>query len=222
VASNQVSLTDLHTATAAAGASAVAAAVGAVAGCGLAERRLARLEVAAPRHAQTAGSVTGALSGVAAVFAARHAGSWWLLPALLVWAYGLAAAATCDAFTQRVPTALVRQGAAATAVLVLGAAAVTGHWRWAALAAICAVAAAAIFAFCWRFLDAGFGDVRIAVLGGIGLADPTHEGVLAAVAAFIGITLSQAIATLARGGNRHTLFPYGPGIAMAFLIAAIV
>jgi leader peptidase (prepilin peptidase)/N-methyltransferase len=212
--------TDLDIATTAAVASA-AAVVGAVAGGSLVGLGLAQLEVVAPRHARAAGYVTGALGGVAAVLATRHAGSWWLLPALLVWAYGLAATATCDGITQRVPTPLVRKATAATAGLVLGAAAVTGHWRWPALALICAAAAAAVFAFCWRFLDAGFGDVRIAVLGGVGLADPTHDGLVAAVAAFIVITLSQAIGTLIRGGNRHTLFPYGPAIAAAFLIAAI-
>ncbi len=49
----------------------------------------------------------------------------------------------------------------------------------------------------------------------------THAGLVAAVGAFIVITLSLAIATLARGGDRHTLFRYGPAIAVAFFAAAI-
>jgi prepilin signal peptidase PulO-like enzyme (type II secretory pathway) len=36
------------------------------------------------------------------------------------------------------------------------------------------------------------------------------------------ITVTQATVTLARGGNRHTTFPYGPAIAAAFVLAAVV
>ena len=42
------------------------------------------------------------------------------------------------------------------------------------------------------------------------------------MAAFILITVTQATVTLARGGNRHTTFPYGPAIAAAFVVAAVV
>jgi leader peptidase (prepilin peptidase) / N-methyltransferase len=222
VSSSSVSLTDLHAPDAAFTAGAVAAVVGVLGGGELVVRGLTQLEVPAPRHVRAAGAVTGLIAGAAAVLAARHAGSWWLLPVALVWAYGLAAAATCDAITQRVPTPLVRQSAGLTAVLVLVAAAGTGHWRWAQAAALAAVATGCVFGFCWRFLGAGFGDVRIAVLGGVGLANPTHTGLTAGLAAFIVITLGQAVTTLARGGNRHTLFPYGPAIALAFLVAAIL
>jgi leader peptidase (prepilin peptidase)/N-methyltransferase len=217
-----VSVTDLHDAAAATGVAALTALAGVAVGGALVRRGLAHLEVSASRRARAAGYGTGALAGVAAVLAARHAGSWWLLPGLLAWSYGLAAAATCDAITQRVPTPLVRQAALTTAVLVLTATAATAHWRWAVLAAISAAAAAVIFAFCWRFLGAGFGDVRLAVLGGIGLAQPTRAGLVAAIAAFTVISLGQAAATLARGGNRRTPFPYGPCIAVAFLVSAIV
>ena len=76
---------------------------------------------------------------------------------------------------------------------------------------------------CWRFAGAGFGDVRLAVLGGLGIVHPTHVGlVVVAVAAFILITVTQATVTLARGGNRHTTFPYGPAIAAAIVVAAVV
>lgn len=221
VTSSRVSITDLHTPGAAFAAGAAASVVGGLVGGELIVRGLAQLEAPAPRHARVAGAVTGLIAVLAAVLAARHADSWWLLPAALVWAYGLAAAATCDAITQRVPTPLVRQSAVLTAVLVLAAAAGAGHWRWAEAAALAAVAAVVVFGFCWRFLGAGFGDVRIAVLGGVGLANPTHAGLTAALAAFIVLTLGQAVTTLARGGNRRTLFPYGPAIAVTFLIAAI-
>lgn len=129
VASTPVSLTDIHTTATALAAGVASAAAGAVASGRLVERGLAQLEVSPPRSARNAGQLVCGLGGVAAVLTARHAGSWWLLPALLIWAYGLAAAATCDALTQRVPTPLVRQAAVATAVLILGAAAATAHWR---------------------------------------------------------------------------------------------
>jgi hypothetical protein len=36
------------------------------------------------------------------------------------------------------------------------------------------------------------------------------------------ITLCQALVTLTRGGTRHSLFPFGPAIAAAFLLAGAV
>jgi leader peptidase (prepilin peptidase)/N-methyltransferase len=144
------------------------------------------------------------------------------LPALLVWAYTLAAAATCDAAIQRIPSPLVRQGGFATAILLVLACVATAHWQWAVLAAICATGAGLILLFCWHFAGAGFGDVRLAVLGGLGLINPTHRGLTFAVAVFIAITLSQATFVLAHGGNRRSQFPYGPALALAFAVAACV
>jgi leader peptidase (prepilin peptidase)/N-methyltransferase len=203
-------------------ASVATATVGALIGGELVERGLAQLEVTGSTAIKRVGRVTGAFGGIAAALAAWQAGSWWLLPALLVWAYVLAAAATCDAATQRIPTPLVRQGTAAVAVLVVLASAAAGQWQWAALAAVCAGTAGVILAVCWRFAGAGLGDVRLAVLGGLGVVHPTHLGLVVAVAAFILITVTQATVTLARGGNRHTTFPYGPAIAAAFVVAAVV
>ena len=79
-----------------------------------------------------------------------------------------------------------------------------------------------ILAVCWRVAGAGFGDVRLATLGGLGLVHPTHLGLVVALAAFILITVTQATVTLARGGNRQTTFPYGPAIAASFVIAAVL
>ncbi|WAX58490.1 hypothetical protein M6B22_06930 [Jatrophihabitans cynanchi] len=109
-----------------------------------------------------------------------------------------------------------------TAVLVLAASAAAGHWKWIGSAVAVSLAAGLIFGFFWRFLGVGFGDVRLAILGGLGLAHPTRVGFLVGFGAFVLITLLQAVITLARGGNRRSLFPYGPAIAMAFLLAAAV
>jgi leader peptidase (prepilin peptidase)/N-methyltransferase len=200
---------------------AVAGALGVLAGGPVVSHGMRQLALGASRRLVLVGRIVGALAGVAAVIATERAGSWWLLPALLVWAAGLAAAATCDAATQRIPTPLVRQAAIAVALLVVVAAAGAGHWRWVLLAALCSAAAGAVLAACWRFAGAGFGDVRLAALGGLGLVHPTRPGLLLALAAFILITVTQATVTLVRGGTRHSTFPYGPAIATAFLFAAV-
>lgn len=216
-------ITDLQDPAPALATAAIAGLAGAIVGPVLVRIGLRQLDVSVGHPLrQPASCVAGGIAGVAAVLVARHAGSWWLLPAALVWTCALAAAAVCDSFTQRVPTGLVRQGAAATAILVVVASAGAGHWRWALLAAVSAAAAGVIFAFCWQFLGAGFGDVRIAVLGGLGLVNPTHVGVGAGIGLFIVLTLGQAATVLARGGNRRTLFPYAPAIAAAFVIVAVL
>ena len=40
------------------------------------------------------------------------------------------------------------------------------------------------------------------------------------LAVFALVTLVQAVVTLARSGDRHATFPYGPGLAISFLLAA--
>jgi leader peptidase (prepilin peptidase) / N-methyltransferase len=73
---------------------------------------------------------------------------------------------------------------------------------------------------CWRFAGAGFGDVRLATLGGLGLGHATHRGLLMALAAFTLITVTQAVVTLMRGGDRRSTIPYGPALAVGFLLSA--
>lgn len=191
-------------------------------GAGLIDRGFAQLAQPSPSPlVKRAGGVAAALAGAVAVLATRHAGSWWLLPALLVWAYTLASASICDAATQRIPTPLVWCGALVTAALTVLASAVTGNWRWAALAAFSAVAAGLIMLGCWRFAGGGFGDVRLAVLGGLGLAAPTHRSLTVGVTVFTISTLVIATLVLARGGTRKTQFPFGPSIALAVMVTAV-
>ena len=162
----------------------------------------------------------GAAAATAVIMTSQRAGNWSLLPALLVWASALVAAACCDAVTQRVPTPLVRQAGVGTCVLLLVGLAMDGDWRGLLISAIAAVASGLTLLFCWRFAGAGFVDVRLAVLGGLGLGHATHRGLLLALAAFSLITVTQAVITLMRGGGRQSTFPYGPALAVGFLLAA--
>jgi leader peptidase (prepilin peptidase)/N-methyltransferase len=167
-----------------------------------------------------AGAVGGSAAGAAAMATAHRTGIWWLAPALLVWGCALVAAACCDAVTQRVPTALVRQAGVMTGALLIVGAAVHGDWPALALSGVAAVASGLTLLLCWRFAGAGFGDVRLATLGGLGLGHATPRGLLLALAAFTLITVTQAVVTLMRGGDRRSTIPYGPALAVGFLLAA--
>ena len=87
-------------------------------------------------------------------------------------------------------------------------------------APVAAVTSALTLLLCWRFAGAGFGDVRLATLGGLGLGHATVRGLLLALGAFALISLIQAGVALARAGDRRALVPYGPPLAVGFLLAA--
>ena len=181
--------------------------------------QLARLDAARPGLA-LASAVAGGGAGAAAIVTSHRAGTWWLVPALLVWGCALVAAASCDAVTQRIPTPLVRQASVATCMLLTAGFAVRGDWRGLLLSGLAAAAAGAVLLLCWRFAGAGFGDVRLAVLGGLGLGHATPRGLILAFVASSVITVTQAGMTLLRGGDRRSTFPYGPALAVGFLLAA--
>jgi leader peptidase (prepilin peptidase)/N-methyltransferase len=146
-------------------------------------------------------------------------GIWWLAPALMIWGCALVAAACCDAVTKRIPTALVRQASVVTCALLIVALAMHGDWPGLVLSGAAALASGLTMLMCWRFVGAGFGDVRLATLGGLGLGHATHRGLLIALSTFTLITMTQAVITLMRGGDRRSTFPYGPALAVGFLLA---
>ena len=168
-------------------------------------------------------SLAGAAAAGLGVQAARGPGpGWWWLPALLTWAVTITAAATCDALTQRVPTPLLQAGALVTTLLVLIAGLVTQDWRGLGLTFVACAGGAAILAVCWRFAGAGFGDVRLATAGGLGLGHAMHRSLVLGVLAVMVLTMTQAIWTYVRTHDRKAHFAYGPGLAVGFLIAAAV
>ena len=204
------------------GAGVVAALIGTVATPVLTTRGLAQLarHEAGSRNLRLAGALGGGTAGAAATVTSYRAATWWLLPALLVWGCALVAAACCDAGTQRVPTSLVRRGALVTSALLAIGLGIQSDWPGLVISGIAALASGLTLLLCWRFAGAGFGDVRLATLGGLGLGHATHRGLLVALAAFALITVTQAVIILMRGGNRRSTFPYGPALAIGFLLAA--
>src|SRR3954452_6638915 len=204
------------------GAGVVAALIGTVATPALTTRGLAQLarhEVAS-RGLRLAGALGGGAAGAVAITTSHRAGTWWLVPALLVWGCTLVAAACCDAVTQRVPTPLVRQAGVVTSALLTVGLGVQSDWPGLAISGVAAVASGLTLLLCWRFAGAGFGDVRLATLGGLGLGHATHRGLLVALIAFALITMTQAAIPLMRSGTRRSTFPYGPALAIGFLLAA--
>jgi len=170
----------------------------------------------------TASAIAGAAGEVAAAQASRHAGSPWWLPALGVWALTLVAAAACDARTQRIPTPLLRTGALLTAGLLALAGLVTHDGRTLLVTVVACAAAGTILGICWRFAGAGFGDVRLATAGGLGLGHTTHRALVLAVLALGLVSLAQATWTYARSRNPKAHFAYGPSLVVGFLVAAAV
>ena len=204
------------------GATAAAALIGAVATPVLAARgltQLARPDVLSG-GLRLAGTVGGCAAGAAARATAHRTGLWWLAPALLVWGCALVAAGCCDAVTQRIPTPLVRRAGVATCALLIVGLAMHGDWQGLVLSGVASVASGLVMLLCWRFAGAGFGDVRLATFGGLGLGHATHRGLLLALAAFTLIIVTQAVVTLMRGGDRRSTIPYGPALAAGFLLAA--
>jgi leader peptidase (prepilin peptidase)/N-methyltransferase len=170
--------------------------------------------------ALTLTAAVGAASGGLAATAARHTGSACWLPALLVWAVTLVAAAACDATTQRIPTPLLRGGGLITAALVVLAGTVTHDWRALALTAVTCCAAGLIVGICWRLAGIGFGDVRLAIVGGAGLGHATYQSAVLAVLAFVLISGGQAAWAYSHTQDRKAHFAYGPSLVLGFLVAA--
>lgn len=180
-------------------------------------------EQPAPRahlHGIAAVASAVAVVGVIAATTRIDHGPLWL-PGLAVWAVTLTVAATCDGATQRIPTQVVGYGGAAAAVLLTMAGVATQDWTGLILTYAAALAAGMILGFCWRFAGLGFGDVRLAIVGGLGLGHTTYRGLAIALAVFAVVTMTQAARTRLRTYDRTAHLPYGPALAVFFLVAAV-
>jgi leader peptidase (prepilin peptidase)/N-methyltransferase len=184
-------------------------------------RRLDAVRYAASWPLRGVAAGAGVVAGVVAVAAADRAGSLWWLPALACWSATLAAATVCDARTQRIPTPLVRTGMVTTGVLLVVAGIVTADWRAPVLSAAAAAGAGLVLLLCWRFAGVGFGDVRLAVLGGLGLGHTHYRAVILAVLVFAVLAAAMAAIAYARTRDRRAMIAYGPALAAGFLLAAV-
>jgi leader peptidase (prepilin peptidase) / N-methyltransferase len=174
------------------------------------------------RALRTVGASVGAVVGATTVFAAWRVDNRVLALALVVWGVVLVAASSCDAATQRIPTALVRQAIVLVSLLLTSSFVLHRDWSALLTSMVAAVASGLLLLLCWRVAGAGFGDVRLAVLGGLGLGHATHRGLLLAVIAMALATLMQTTIVLRRGGNLQTAIAFGPVLSVGFLIAVAV
>ena len=164
--------------------------------------------------------VVGGLASAAAVATSQRVDITELTPGMLVWGCALVSAAACDAVTQRIPTPLIRQAFVVTAALLTIGLGMAGDWGGLVLSGAGTLAAGLTMLLSWRYAGAGFGDVRLAALGGLGLGHATPAGLLLGLAALTAIVTTQAVVALVRGGTRRTLIPYGPALVGGCLVAA--
>jgi leader peptidase (prepilin peptidase)/N-methyltransferase len=147
--------------------------------------------------------------------------SWWLLP-LACWAVTLALAAAIDAATQLVPRVFVRASGAGVGLAVAFVAIATANLGALWFTAVAALASFLIFGVCWRFAGLGFGDVRLAVLGSLGLGHARLLGVVAGCGVLALVVLAQSLRARLRTHDGAREFPYGPAIAAGYLVAGLV
>lgn len=161
-------------------------------------------------------SVAGALLGICAVVRGigRLDSVWWSV-ALAPWAATLIVAGVEDWRTMRVPTGVVRTGGAATVVGFLAAVVATGHFAPAVLGAAASALAFVVLVACWKWAEVGFGDVRLATVGGLGLTAASTAGLAVGLAVAVAATVAFARSA---GGPR---FPLGPPLVAGFLVAVL-
>jgi leader peptidase (prepilin peptidase)/N-methyltransferase len=156
---------------------------------------------------------------------AARLGFNWGLPAILVLLAGLLALAVIDLEQMILPKKIVYPTLTLVAGLLVLAAAMTGNWHDLLVAAICSVAWFALF-FALNFASPrilGFGDVRLALVLGLGLG---WLGWLYVVLGFFAANLIGSVVGLVLIGikkmSRDQPIPYGVFLALgsAFAIYA--
>ncbi len=100
------------------------------------------------------------------------------------------------------------------------AAVATGDWRALVVTAAAVLASGAVVALCWRIAGVGFGDVRLAAAGGLGLGHVTTMSVAVGLALFAGFSVTQAVYVYRRTRNRRAHFALAPALVLGFLAAA--
>lgn len=174
-----------------------------------------------PRWSSPLFATAGALVGIAAAWSGPGRTDPALLPALGVWVLALTALALCDAIALRIPTPLLRQATVLVVVFWTVGAAVTGAMGPWARAFGGAVLMGAVFAAAWRYGEAGKADVRLALLGGLGLGFASWVGLVLGLVAWAMVVATQASVSRLRGGSVKTQIALAPGVTAGLLIAAL-
>jgi leader peptidase (prepilin peptidase)/N-methyltransferase len=178
------------------------------------------------RHCQASISirypVIEAITALLFATAAVRFGYDWTLPAFLALLAGLVALASTDLELLLLPKRIVYSTLAVVSVLLVIAAAGTGHWSKLATVALCGIVAFGAF-FTLNFINPrwmAFGDVRLALLIGVGLGWLGPGTVL--LGFFLGFLLGAVIGVgliLAKRIGRRTPVPFGVFLAAGSVLA---
>lgn len=162
-------------------------------------------------------------AGVFAATAVRF-GARWELSAFLVLFAGLVAVSMIDLELGVVPTRIVYPVLVATAVLLVGGAALEGRWTELGHALVGGLAAWLFFGLLWWVYPRGigFGDVRLAPLLGahLGFLSLMHVFVGIFLAALLGAATGLALQATTRRSARDPI-PFAPFLALATLITVL-
>lgn len=190
---------------------------GAVGGAAGTHVGLRRLDPSVPSFTPMSfGAAIGLAAGVAAWRATERGPALIDLLGLLIGGAALAAAATCDLVTLRVPTGLVRQASVAALLLHLAAAVGSGTPRLAVVPIIAAVMIGGLLAFLSRLAGTGMGDVRLGLLGALGLSTARPVGLIVGLCTTLLVAAGLASRARRRQAGRYAL---GPALALGMLLA---
>lgn len=186
--------------------------------------------VAAPPTAtlDRGATVAAALAGLIVAAVAVVAGAGWVTVVVAVWAVPVVAAAAIDATTTRLPNTIIFCGITASLAATLVAAVGSGDWS-----ILTRAATGAVLFGGWLLVvhliaptGLGFGDVKYAVLLGVGVGAIAPVGV---VLVLIGSVVVHAVVMVARplpaqrtGLVEAGVAPYGPALAVAAVGFVIV
>ena len=149
----------------------------------------------------------------------------WTLPSELIFVAALLALAFCDFDQLILPKRIVWPATGLVAAAMLTAAVAQGSWKRLAIAAACGLVEFGLF-FAVNVINSrwlGFGDVRLALLLGLGLGWVGPGAVLVGLilANVLGVVVGIGLIIAGRA-SRQSKFPFGVFLAFGATVAVIV